>query len=85
MGRTECNLRRPTPPVMWNQIPAYYPRLLYGTGIQKKHIQCVVVCVENLVYRIVAKKSVDWMLILLFKTNKHMVVVNLIVCRRSYF
>jgi hypothetical protein len=45
MGRTECNLRRPTPPVMWNQIPAYYPRLLYSTGDpEKAYTMCCSMC-----------------------------------------
>jgi hypothetical protein len=45
MGKNDCDLRRPSPPPGWNQIPDFYARLLASCGNQKKaYVQCCTMC-----------------------------------------
>lgn len=45
MGKSDCDLRRPSPPPIWNQVPDLYARLLaeYGNK-QKAYEQCCNMC-----------------------------------------
>jgi len=48
LGRDSCNLQRPKPPVEWNQIPHYFPRLLKQTNnIQQAQSMCHDLCRDS--------------------------------------
>jgi len=45
MGKSDCDLRRPPPPPIWNQVPDFYARLLADCGNkQKAYKQCWNMC-----------------------------------------
>lgn len=48
LGRNNCNLQRPKPPVDWKQVPHYFPRLLKQTdNIRKSQLMCHELCKNN--------------------------------------
>ena len=45
MGKSDCDLRRPSPPPIWNQVPDFYAGLLANCGDKKKaYEQCCQMC-----------------------------------------
>jgi hypothetical protein len=48
LGKNTCNLRRPIPPVAFNQVPHYFPELLKQTNDPNKaYLQCCNKCTGN--------------------------------------
>lgn len=48
MGYTDCNFRRPVPPPGWNQVSAYFPRLLMaGETPSNAYKKCCSMCEDD--------------------------------------